>query len=249
MNLTVEPRTGVPIHVQLSRQIRARITAGEFSIGERIPPEDHLARRLGISRNTVRQALATLVAEGLLVRRAGDGTRIAPQPTTEMGIGAWSSFSGDLAAQGIAVETFAERIVTEMASPEVARGLEIEPGTSVVLLDRVRGYNGVPAVWFRSWFHPRLGLTDGARFDGPLYAYLEAQCGVIPTVSREELSAAGADESLAAHLRVESGAALMVRRRVVSDAAGHPLEYACNWYRPDRFTYTLVMNRPQEQHA
>lgn len=249
MTLSVDPGSGVPIHVQVSSQIRQRIASGALLPGDRMPPEEQLARSLGISRSTMRQALATLVSEGLLSRKAGDGTRVASPPTTEMGFGAWSSFSSDLAAQGITVQTFSHEVSVIPADHEVARGLGIELETPVVFLDRVRGYDELPAVWFRSWFHPRLGLDANATFDGPLYRFLEERCGVTAAVSREEISAVKADTVQAQRLEVEAGDALMVRRRIVTDAAGHVLEYACNWYRPDRFTYTLVMNRQAEGNA
>lgn len=68
---------GKPKHEALSDWIRDRILAGTFPIGSRLPSEHELAQRFRLSRQTVRQALSTLVAENLLERRQGSGTYVS----------------------------------------------------------------------------------------------------------------------------------------------------------------------------
>jgi DNA-binding FadR family transcriptional regulator len=71
-----EPRRGVPLPAQVAGQIRELISSGAWAVGTRIPPEGELVRLLGISRNSVREALRTLVHTGLLEARVGDGTYV-----------------------------------------------------------------------------------------------------------------------------------------------------------------------------
>ena len=68
---------GKPKHEPPSHSIRARILAGTFPIGSRLPSENELAQRFRLSRQTVRQALSTLVRENLLERRQGSGTYVS----------------------------------------------------------------------------------------------------------------------------------------------------------------------------
>ena len=68
---------GKPKHEALSDWIRDRILAGTFPIGSRLPSENELAQRFGLSRQTVRQAISTLVRENLLERRQGSGTYVS----------------------------------------------------------------------------------------------------------------------------------------------------------------------------
>jgi len=56
--------------------LRSRITSGEWAVGTRIPPEPALTALLGVGRNTVREAVQSLVHSGLLVRRQGSGTYV-----------------------------------------------------------------------------------------------------------------------------------------------------------------------------
>jgi GntR family transcriptional regulator/MocR family aminotransferase len=69
-------RTG-PFRAQLERELRAAIRAGRMRAGAKLPPSRVLAQELGVSRGVVVEAYSQLVAEGYLVARAGDGTRIA----------------------------------------------------------------------------------------------------------------------------------------------------------------------------
>lgn len=71
---------GQPKHVQVSGWIRERILSGEFKKGSKLLSENELAKRFGISRQTVRQAVGTLVNERMLERRRGSGTYISYQP-------------------------------------------------------------------------------------------------------------------------------------------------------------------------
>jgi len=56
--------------------LRSRISSGEWPVGSRIPPEPSLVELLGVGRNTVREAVQSLVHAGLLVRRQGSGTYV-----------------------------------------------------------------------------------------------------------------------------------------------------------------------------
>ena len=66
-----------PKHQVVSDWVRERITSGEFPNGSRLSSENELAEQFGISRQTVRQAIGTLVNEGLLERRRGSGTYVS----------------------------------------------------------------------------------------------------------------------------------------------------------------------------
>ena len=82
MTFEIDQESPVPIYHQLKLAIKKKIEAREFEPGERIPTEQELCDRYGISRTPIRQALKELVYEGLLVRRRGLGTFVADQART-----------------------------------------------------------------------------------------------------------------------------------------------------------------------
>ncbi len=244
--LRLDRRSPVPLHAQVERLLRDLVRRPEYKGGKALPDEVSLARRLGVSRNTVRAGIARLVFEGLVERRAGVGTRAASRGVVPSGVGAWHSFTREMEGKGIRVETFARDLAREPADRETARALGLRPGSRVLRLDRLRGWKGEPVVHFRSWLHPRLGLTGDEDFERPLYELVESSSGVVAEDAREELGAVAADARMARLLRVRPGTSLLRRVRVVTDPGGKPIEYAVVHYRSDRFTLTLDIRRDRE---
>ncbi|WP_430293256.1 FadR/GntR family transcriptional regulator [Pseudomonas sp. B1-22] len=95
-------------------QIRLRIDDGSWPLGQRLPPEPELAETLGISRNTVREAVRVLTFSGVLEVRQGDGTyvRACANPLDTMLVLARSSVEQALEARGI-IEVEASRLAAE----------------------------------------------------------------------------------------------------------------------------------------
>jgi GntR family transcriptional regulator len=235
---------GTPLHRQVEAQIRLLAAQPEFQQGALLPDELTLANRFGVSRGTARAALLRLVHEGVIERRAGVGTRVA-RPRTESGIRAWRSFSREMAGKGIQVENFHLDYGRQRASPSAAGALQVEPGTMLHRLDRVRGWHGKPVLVSRSWFHPRLRLTGDEDFSRPLYDVLETTAGVQPDTAREEFSAVPASPVLARRLAIKPGTPLLLRRHLVGDVRGRPIEYAEVHYVSSRFTLSLDLRREQ----
>ena len=76
MTLTPPTRSST-LSAQVARQLEQLITSGEWPVGKRIPAESELVAQLGLCRNTVREALRSLVHTGMLEARVGDGTYVS----------------------------------------------------------------------------------------------------------------------------------------------------------------------------
>lgn len=98
-------------------QIRIRIDEGTWPLGQRLPPEPELAETLGMSRNTVREAVRVLTFSGVLEVRQGDGTyvRACANPLDTMLVLARSSVEQALEARGI-IEVEASRLAAQRRS-------------------------------------------------------------------------------------------------------------------------------------
>jgi len=242
VTLRLDYKSPVPLHVQAEQWLRQLIQRPPYRAGELLPDEVSLSRSLGISRNTLRAAIGRLVDEGRLERKAGVGSRVV-EPKVVSGIGAWHSFTRELAAKGIRVETYSLNVKWVSALSEPARALRIARGAKALRLDRVHGWGGQPEADFRSYLHPRLGLASNQDFSRPLYQLIQERCGVIADESLEELSAVSADRRLAERLAVAVGAPLLRRDRTVLDTRGQPVEFAVVHYRCDRFRLALNLRK------
>jgi DNA-binding GntR family transcriptional regulator len=125
----------------------------------------------------------------------------------------------------------------------VALGLGISSGALVARLDRLRGWDNVPVLLSRSWFHPRLRLSAGLDYTRPLYDVIEASTGAVAERAREQFGAVCASSALASQLQVNQGDPLLYRCHIVADARGRPIEYAEVYYVSARFKLTMDLRR------
>ncbi|HVI44259.1 MAG TPA: GntR family transcriptional regulator [Chitinophaga sp.] len=234
----------VPLHQQAEVQLRRLIRENHFREGDQFPKETDLAKRWGISRNTLRMAIANLVKDGLLERRKRSGTTVRKKKITT-DLSSWYSFTHEMEDKGIPFKTLQQHVNVVKATVDTARQLQIAHGTPVVCLERIRSTGRKPMVYFESFFHPRTGLSGSEDFSRPLYEMLDSEYNIVPVFSQEEIRAIAASEKIAGLLQIAKGTPVLERRRVVLDAGRKPVEFNICWYRSDCFTYSIEIKRPQ----
>jgi GntR family transcriptional regulator len=242
MSFSIDHKSAVPLHAQVENLLRELIASDDYKNGKLLPNEINFAKQLGISRNTVRQATNKLVYEGLLVRKKGVGTKAADQ-SVDTRINNWLSFTQEMQSKGIKIKNY--EITTEWveASEEIASFFRIPEGKKILKMSRLRGREEYPFVYFISYFHPMVGLTGNEDFSKPLYEILEKEYSVIAKTSKEEISARAADKFLATKLNINTGDAILKRKRFVFDPGSRPIEYNIGYYRADSFVYTIESER------
>lgn len=242
MNFKIDHKSASPLHLQVENLLREMIKDPEYAKGKFLPREVDLAKVLGISRNTLRQATNKLVYEGLLIRKKGVGTSVASN-VVHTKLNKWLSFTQEMKALGIDVINY-ELIVTWIeAEEEYADFFRIQPKKTILKLERLRGDSKGPFVYSVSFFHPRIGLTGKEDFNQPLYEILEKNYATVAKLSREEISAVAADGSLARKLKLHTGDPILKRKRYVFDPGGRPIEYNVSYYRTDSFVYNVESER------
>jgi len=239
---SIDHKSPIPLHAQAEALLRKLIEEPRFRNGEFLPNEVDLAKNLGISRNTIRQALNKLVFEGLLVRKKGVGTTVADQSVSSK-VSNWLSFTQEMEAKGLVPETFDIRVSWVHPSPKVAQVFGIPESKKVLELVRLRGLEDNPFVYFVSWFHPRVGLTGEEDFSRPLYDIMEQDYATIAKLSKEEIRATGADHCISDYLKIPLGFPVLVRKRVVYDPGDRPLEYNVGYYNSESFIYSIESDR------
>lgn len=240
--LELDHNSVLPLHYQVEQLLREMIQDPVYQEGKLLPKEIDLAKILGISRNTVRQATNRLEHENLLVRKKGVGTRAVKEAVSTK-LNNWLSFSEEMHSKGVQFINYGIKVSWEKASKSVANILLIEENKEVLKLERLRGLENGPFVIFISYFHPRIGLTGKEDFSRHLYDILESDYATIPTVSKERINAITANKGQAKYLKVEVGSPLLLRKRLVCDPGDRPIEYNIGYYRADSFTYEIDIRR------
>jgi GntR family transcriptional regulator len=242
MKFKIDHKSIVPLHAQVEQLIREMAIKPEYKNGKLLPNEIDMAKQLGISRNTVRQATNKLVYEGVLIRKKGVGTWFADQSVNTR-IKNWSSFSQEMQSKGIKIINYEINVEWVVPDPGVADFFSIPKNIKILKMERLRGREDGPFVFFISYFHPRIGLTGKEDYTRPLYEILEKDYSTVVKISKEELSAISADKFLAKKLRIKPGDPILKRKRLVYDPGSRPVEYNIGYYRADSFVYTIESER------
>jgi GntR family transcriptional regulator len=230
-----------PAAEEVRRRLLDQIGRGQLRPGERLGAERDLAVGLGVSRSTVRAALATLEAEGVVRRVPGrGGGTFVHQRKVDRDLSQVVGVPALLREQGM---TAGSRIVsTSMVAADepVRAALGLSPGAYVFDVVRIRLADGTPI----SLEHVRLpadrfpGLLDQP-LGGSLYELLEEHYGTAPGEAVEHIEVVPAGEDEASILGVESGAPLLSISRTTQDPDGVPFELSHDLFRADRTTITV----------
>lgn len=242
MVLKIDHSSPIPLHAQVEELLRNLIELPEYVDGGMLPKEVDLAKKLGISRNTLRQATNKLEYEGLLIRKKGVGTKVVHKQVTTH-LNEWLSFTQEMNEKGVAFINFKLQVEWVKAESKIAKFFEVELDTPILKLSRLRGDKEGPFVFFESYFHPKIGLTGEENFSRPLYEILENDYHVTPAFSNEKIKARLASFITSKKLEIKQGEPVLVRERFVSDPGNRPLEYNLGIYKAEKFTYTINIKR------
>ncbi len=239
----IDHNSKLPLHVQVEDYLRRLIDMEKFKNGVFLPKEVELANRLGVSRNTVRQATNKLENEGLIVRKKGVGTRVAEKRGLKTGLDHWYSFTQEMQEKGVLVTNLQLKVEWTIPDETIRNFFLIDEDKKVLRLSKLKGEeSGEPIVYFESWFHPRIGVSEKDEFNRPLYAMLEEKYGVVVLRSSENISARSAGP-LGKKLKVDAHFPVLFRERFVYDVGNRPVEYNIGYYRSDKFTYNIDIKK------
>jgi GntR family transcriptional regulator len=213
-----------------------RIASGTLLPGQRLSAERDLAVELGVSRDTLRQALGSLKEIGLIRQAPGRaGGTFVCEAKIERDLSQVVSLPALLASQGVSARTLVLSTSLAVADDVTCAELGVDRGSLVFRLVRLRLADGDPisverALLPASRFPGLLELPLG----GSLYDLLDGHYGVRPgeAVERIEVVTASTDE--AAILGVAVAAPLLSIVRTTRDEAGGPMEYSHDLFRGDR---------------
>jgi GntR family transcriptional regulator len=216
-----------------ARAARERLLAALPGPGERLGAERELAERLGVSRSTIRAALADLERGGVIRRSRGRaGGIFVAERKVERDLTSLAGLPAYLRRQGFQSDARVLRTATTEADEDARTALQAELVHEVV---RVRLADGEPISLERACF-PAERFPDllDRSLAGSIYELLETQYALEPGEAEEriEVVAAGAEEARLLGLR--RGAPLLAVARTAWDAAGRPFERSHDLFRADR---------------
>ena len=209
--------------------------------GSPVPSERELCEQFEVSRMTVRQAIDTLVVDGILERHQGKGTFVAP-PKLDLQV-RLTSFTQEMQRRGMEPGVVMLLTETVPADETVAEALELAEGAEVHHLRRLTA-NAIPMAIEENWI-PAALLPDLLRTSPNFSVYAElTQVGMAPEWGEDMIEAHAATAQEAALLSVQEGApTLDITRRTFHEHRA--IDYSRTLFRADRYTLWVPVAAPK----
>jgi len=229
----------VPVYIQIHNEIRKEIESGKWAVGERIPSERQLSQDFDVSRMTLRQAIQTLVDEGILQRQVGSGTYVSSSKVQEKMSGT-TSFTEITEGQG--KKPSSKTVSYHVADPSISeiKKLKLKDGDQILRMERIRYADNQP-ICFEVTTIPMdiVSTLNKKDITSSLYKALEDKAGLKLGNATQTVSAMLSSEKIANFLNVKRGSAILRVRQVTTLDDERPFEYVRSQYAGDRFEFYL----------
>jgi GntR family transcriptional regulator len=240
----IDKSSPIPYHYQLTEIVRKLISQEQWREGDKLPSEREFCETFGISRITVRKALDSLAAEGLVRTNKGIGTFVNEKKYPEK----WASFpigfTDSLASQGYRIETQVLTLETIPTTEKISKELELSPRSLVVHLHRLRFIAQEPILLVSSYLPHHLvpGIEQNDFTHQSLYQVLRSNYGLKIDRVKRGIEAVAATEKEAALLHIGTGAPLLQIESISYTPDGKPVEYFLAKRRGDRTRFELELS-------
>lgn len=238
LRFSLDRTSPVPLYHQMAKAIERSIESGELPPGARLENEIALAARLHVSRPTARRALQELVDLGMLVRKRGVGTQVAPvRVRRKVDL---TSLHDDLATAGRQPTTSVLEYSVGPGPAEITDILEIAPESDIVTIRRLRYADGEPLALMTNHLALDLAPSYEELNELGLYAALRTR-GVEIHLATQQIGARPATAAEARMLEEKPKAALLTMERTAYDPAGRAVEHGTHLYRASRYSFSTTL--------
>ena len=237
-----------PLHARINNVLRGRILDGSYAPLSQLPSESELGVSFGVSRITVRQALAHLQREGLIYTLQGKGSFVS-RPKAFQNVSSLMGFAESMSAMGYEVINQLLDLRFVAADAQVAERLQLAEGAEVTEIRRVRLLNRAPVSLEVTYVPASLGrkLAQADLITRDIFLIIENEGGLSLGHAELKIDATLADAELAAALHTSEGAPVMRIERLTHDTQGRPIDFEFLYFRADTFQYRLRVDRQRAQ--
>lgn len=210
--------------------------------GQRLPSEPDLAKQLGVSRATLREAMRSFETQGLIRRRQGSGTFVVGKvQALDSGLEVLESLETIAKRMGLEVSVSDLSIETVTADADLAALLNTSEGTKLTRVRRVIRADNRPVAYLVDSLPEDVLQTKDlpADFHGSVLDFLLNR-GDPLTTSRAEVSAIGASADVAKPMEIQRGDVLLHFRSQLFDSNGRVVDYSLSYFIPGYFHFHVV---------
>jgi GntR family transcriptional regulator len=232
---------GKTLSQQLHEQLREIIA--DTPSGGRLPSEPQLAKQLGVSRATLREAMRIFETQGFIHRRQGVGTFVIPPGhMIEAGLEVLESIHTQAERMNLEVQVGPYFIIKKEAEKNSAEKLQIDVGEPVIEVTWVMETQGRPVAYLVDVL-PEDVLEDydlQKNFNGSVLDMLMSEHGPALSTSRTEISAVAAPSEIARAMGIQRGDVVLFFEATLYTADGRVIDYSHSYYLPGYFKFHVV---------
>lgn len=232
------------LYVQVIERLKEDIASGIFRENEKFPSEFELARNLGVSRATLREALRVLEEEKIIIRKHGVGTFVNPRPVFSSGIEQLSSISSMIRDAGMSPGTILLEVQESIPAEELIRKFDCEKDDKLVTIRRVRTADEDPVVYcVDQVLSKNLELGTEVLQNESIFDSIEKSGRIRIVHAIANIEPIGYDDEASSILRCGVDIPLLALIQYHYSEEGEMVLYSKNYFRADKFSFHVVRKR------
>ncbi|AOT71576.1 GntR family transcriptional regulator [Geosporobacter ferrireducens] len=235
----IEKDSVIPVYYQLAKIFEKQIYEGKLRPGEALLPEYDIAEKYGISRMTVRRAIAELVSAGLVYTQKGKGTFVS-KPKLDNVVFELGDFHKEIIGRGMKPSTKLLSVKIVKADKHLGNKLRVEVGTSCLFFRMILAANEEPLVYENKYvvFSKQKPILETELKDPSLSNLAAIHSEYLPTISKKILHASIVKADEAKILGIPLNTPVFVVEQTVYNAEKKPMGWGTSVYRGDRYKLT-----------
>ena len=247
----VDPNNPIPKYLQISAWLRESIQVGRYKTDERLPSEIELSQMCRVNRNTLRQAIGELTAQGMLKKVKGLGTFVtASEPVAlKHKLNRISSFGQELHQAGVRENTRLLEKGYETAPKHVAQSLALSPDSRVIAVRRLRIGDDLPLIYEETYLP--VDLFDGILemdLTGSMYEIFTQEFSVALARCEQTIRAVNLNKKVAPLLGLKANGAALYMESVTYNDRNMPVEVLCCYFRGDKYAFEVELGHYHLTH-
>lgn len=234
-----------PLYLKIKEHIENLIDQKIYEAGDKLPSETAFARKLDVSRASLREALRVLEKEGKIIKSQGVGTFVSkPIPCFKRGIEKLFSVTDTIKNEGFKPGTKGLEVFKKKAEKNLASRMKLKKNSEILKIERVRTADKKAVVYCIDYLNTDIfPVSEDDNFSGSLFALLEDKYGLEIKYAVTEIIPVTAREKLTEKLEVKKYSPILLLEQMHYDSYERPFLYSKNYFRSDQFQFKVLRSR------
>lgn len=229
---------------QVKTDLLNYISQNHYQRNDQLPSEAAMAKMLGVSRNTLREAYISLENEGVIIRRHGIGTFVAQSSVIRDSLNEFSPFAQIIQDSGYAPVFKTIAIRREIPPPAARDVLQSSASESLSCLERLVLADQRPVIYVNDYFAPfvSIGQMNWEQFNGKMVQFLATALNTPLHQIQSSIRASALPAEIACHLDMEPGAPILSVQSTIYAVDNRPVMYSELYFNSDIVEFNIVRN-------